>query len=244
MIRSFVHLTGKSFAWLLLGSFLVAALPACVENSSTHRPGAQMTNAAATPPPSKDTTAPRPEGAQPPAAEPKPETDPAFKPSNEKILAKSQAEGLAHAPAPAIQGAQQRQARVKSASAVLYKAPSSQSAKVATNLAADETVTVIERQYGSSVDEIILYHEMPAYTTPARSGEPAATLPSGTTVRIERFDKGNETYYVRYEHPQKGRLYGAVTASQLETLNYSYWFRIRRANGQEGWVPGRFLNVN
>lgn len=69
-------------------------------------------------------------------------------------------------------------------------------------------------------------------------------LTKGKAVVIENYQAGQNTYSVTYEDPKKGKLTAQIDASTVETIIYASWFKVKRKNGETGWVLGKFLKTN
>jgi SH3-like domain-containing protein len=82
------------------------------------------------------------------------------------------------------------------------------------------------------------------YEDQSGSGAEALKLQKGKAVVIETYHPENNKYSVAYMDAKKGKLYAQIDADAVETITYSTWYRVKRANGQTGWVLGKFLKTN
>lgn len=102
-----------------------------------------------------------------------------------------------------------------------------------------EQVEILETKNVDNENEAILTKPI---TVTGSGGE--VNLPKGKAVVIEKYLQENNHYQVTYQDPQKGKLTAEVDASAVETITYSTWYRVKRANGETGWVLGKFLKAN
>jgi hypothetical protein len=125
---------------------------------------------------------------------------------------------------------------------VVMRSSSSVKSNKLGNFHANEEVEILESQNVSNEGEAIVTQPVKFYASEAGTGEVAYTLPKGKAVVIESFDSDNNQYHVTYQDAKKGRLYATIDANLLETISYSTWYRVRRSNGKEGWVLGKYVN--
>lgn len=123
---------------------------------------------------------------------------------------------------------------------VLRKGPSVKSDKLA-NFNNGEIVGVLESRNVNNDNEAILVKQIDLYASANSTGPAVMSLNKGKAVVIEEYNVDNNNYYVSYMDPKKGKLYAYVGADALETIAFATWIRVRRSNGQEGWVLGKFL---
>ncbi len=64
-------------------------------------------------------------------------------------------------------------------------------------------------------------------------------LNKGKALVIESFD--GSMYNVSYQDPKYGKLYAIVFPDELQNISNEVWYKVRRKNGSEGWVLGKFL---
>ncbi|HLP96693.1 MAG TPA: hypothetical protein VK168_21775 [Saprospiraceae bacterium] len=69
------------------------------------------------------------------------------------------------------------------------------------------------------------------------------TLAKGKSVMIEKTDDANGTALAAYEDPAKGRFEAEVKLDVFETRMYAVWHQVKRANGDIGWVFGKYLQT-
>jgi uncharacterized protein YqfB (UPF0267 family) len=105
----------------------------------------------------------------------------------------------------------------------------------------NEEVTVLETKNVNNENEAILTKPIQLYVSESNSGDVAMTLPKGKAVVIEKYDADDNKYEVSYQAGDKGKLFAGISADAVETISYSTWYRVKRANGEEGWVLGKFL---
>lgn len=67
------------------------------------------------------------------------------------------------------------------------------------------------------------------------------TLAKGKSVLIEKTDDASSTALAVYEDPAKGRYEAEVKFDVFETRMYAVWHQVKRANGDIGWVFGKYL---
>lgn len=103
----------------------------------------------------------------------------------------------------------------------------------------NEGVEVLETKNVNNDREAILTKPI---TVKGSGGE--VNLPKGKAVVIEEYQSERNYYLVTYQDPQKGKLTADIDASAVETITYSTWYRVKRANGETGWVLGKFLKIN
>ena len=103
----------------------------------------------------------------------------------------------------------------------------------------NEAVVVLETKNVNNDREAILSKPI---TVKGSGGE--VSLPKGKAVVIEEYQAERNYYLVTYQDPQKGKLTAEVNASAVETITYSTWYKVKRSNGEIGWVLGKFLKIN
>lgn len=103
----------------------------------------------------------------------------------------------------------------------------------------NEAVEVLETKNVNNDREAILTKPI---TVKGSGGE--VNLPKGKAVVIEEYQSERNYYLVTYQDPQKGKLTAEIDASAVETITYSTWYRVKRPNGETGWVLGKFLKIN
>ena len=108
---------------------------------------------------------------------------------------------------------------------------------------ANESVEVLETKNVNNENEAILTKPIQLYTDSDASGTAAMTLPKGKAVIIENYDSDQNRYQVSYQDAKQGKLYANIDANAVETISYSTWYKVRRSNGQTGWVLGKFLQI-
>ena len=102
-----------------------------------------------------------------------------------------------------------------------------------------EKVEVLETKNVNNESEAILNKSI---TLKGSGGE--ANLLKGKAVIIEEYKSEGNLYRISYQDPQKGKLTAEVDASAVETITYSTWYKVKRMNGETGWILGKFLKTN
>ncbi|MBL7827696.1 MAG: SH3 domain-containing protein [Saprospiraceae bacterium] len=126
-------------------------------------------------------------------------------------------------------------ATITGSNVTMRKEASIQSEKIGSFTAA-EKVEVLESKNVNNDKEAMLTK---AVTLQGSGGE--ITLTKGKAVIIEEYQSERNFYAVSYEDPQKGKLTADIPADAIETISYSTWYRVKKANGEIGWVLGKFL---
>jgi len=101
----------------------------------------------------------------------------------------------------------------------------------------NESVEVLESKAPQNQNEAVTATEVKLYSD--YNGKYITTLNKGKALVIDR--KEGDTYYVTYQHPQYGKLYATLPSSSLESIANLSWYKVKRANGQAGWVLGKFV---
>lgn len=127
---------------------------------------------------------------------------------------------------------------VNGSNVTMREAATVQSAKVG-SFENGEKVEVLESKNVDNEGEAILTKPI---TVKGSGGE--VNLPKGKAVVIGEYLSDENRYRVTYEDPQKGKLTAEVDAAAVETITYSTWYRVKRSNGETGWVLGKFLKIN
>ncbi|MFN0035923.1 MAG: hypothetical protein ACKVUS_12745 [Saprospiraceae bacterium] len=134
--------------------------------------------------------------------------------------------------------AEEAKARINGSNVTMRKDASVQSEKLG-SFDSGEAVEVLETKNVDNENEAILTKPI---TVKGSGGE--VSLPKGKAVVIDKYQQENNHYQVTYQDPQKGKLTAEIDASAVETITYSTWYRVKRANGETGWVLGKFLKIN
>lgn len=145
--------------------------------------------------------------------------------------------------APRAVASPEPKSRITGTSVTMRKAASVRSDKLG-SFNNNEEVTVLETKNVNNENEAILTKPIPLYVSESNSGEVAMTLPKGKAVVIEKYNADDNKYEVSYQAEGKGKLFASISADAVETISYSTWYRVKRANGDEGWVLGKFLKIN
>lgn len=133
--------------------------------------------------------------------------------------------------------------RISGTGVVMRKESSVKSEKIG-NFNDNEQVSVLETKNVNNDNEAILTKVIALYASESGSGQEIMQLPKGKAVVIENYDTDQNKYYISYQDAKKGKLYAHIDSDALETISYSTWYKVKRANGQEGWVLGKFLKTN
>ena len=128
-------------------------------------------------------------------------------------------------------------AQITGSNVTMRKDASVQSEKLG-SFDANEKVDVLETKNVNNDREAILSKPL---TVKGQGGE--ANLPKGKAVMIEEYQSERNMYLVTYQDPQKGKLTAEIDASAVETITYSTWYKVKRSNGETGWVLGKFLKT-
>lgn len=119
---------------------------------------------------------------------------------------------------------------------VLRQMNTTESAKMG-SLKKGDKVTIKEQTRPENQNQAITAKEVKLYND--YNGKYMATLNKGKALKIESFD--GSMYKVSYMHPEMGKLYATVAPSELETISNEPWYKVRTADGKEGWVLGKFV---
>lgn len=120
---------------------------------------------------------------------------------------------------------------------------SAQSAKIGT-FEHLETVTILYVAGALNANEVVLNEAVNLSTS-----EGTLQLPKGKAVRLGKFRDVSDAegvssfdaFDISFEYPGKGTVSATISASYLD-LSENLWYRVKRANGSEGWVLGKFVS--
>lgn len=140
--------------------------------------------------------------------------------------------------APQVETNKEPNAKIVGSNVTMRKDATVQSEKLG-SFDSNEAVEVLETKNVNNDREAILTKPI---TVKGSGGE--VNLPKGKAVVIEEYQSERNYYLVTYQDPQKGKLTAEIDASAVETITYSTWYRVKRANGETGWVLGKFLKIN
>ncbi len=107
---------------------------------------------------------------------------------------------------------------------------------------AGEKVIVLENRNVNNDNEAILTKPIALTVSQTGVGDAAITLPKGKAVVIESYNADDNKYAVSYQDAKNGKLFAQVGSDAIETITYATWYKVKRSNGQTGWVLGKFLN--
>lgn len=127
-------------------------------------------------------------------------------------------------------------ATIKGKSVIMRQTNSVESAKLG-NFDENEKVSILSEARPQNQNQAIAARPIKLYDD--YNGKYIATLNKGKALVIESFEGNN--YKVSYQHPEFGKLFAAVDAAELESISNEIWYKVKRSNGQEGWVLGKFV---
>ena len=133
------------------------------------------------------------------------------------------------------QTADVKQGYITGENVIMRAGASVQSSKLG-NFDYNEVVTVLREQISPTSNEAVTKQKVTLYT---ESGGNAVELPQGKAVLVENYNIGSSI--VSSKDPQKGKVKGHVPTYQLDFTSDDVWYQVQRANGQQGWVLGKFL---
>lgn len=157
----------------------------------------------------------------------------------EREIEKAGSTGTAEAVSVKSKGAATR-GRITGDNVIMRSAATVQSAKV-DNFTKNEMVTIYARAGASSTNEAVVTEDIQLYSYTGNGKTPMYILPKGKAVLLQEYIEQSDSYRVSYQHPEMGKLEAVVKTSQLDNILNQTWFQVRRANGQTGWVLGKFL---
>ena len=136
---------------------------------------------------------------------------------------------------PVAAPADEAKATITGSNVTMRKDASVQSEKLG-SFSNGEKVSVLGSKNVNNDKEAILTKSV---TLHGSGGE--VTLQKGKAVIIEEYQSDRNIYAVSYEDPQKGKLTADIEAGAIETISYSTWYKVQKANGEIGWVLGKFI---
>lgn len=119
---------------------------------------------------------------------------------------------------------------------IIRQSNSVESAKMG-NYDENETVTILSEARPQNQNQAIAAKPIKLYDD--YNGKLITTLNKGKALVIENFDGSN--YKVSYQDPKFGKLFATVFPDELQNISNEVWYKVRRKNGDEGWVLGKFL---
>ena len=120
----------------------------------------------------------------------------------------------------------------------MRKEPSVKSEKLG-SFSAGEQVSVLSSKNVDNSQEAILTKPI---TVQGSGG--TVSLNKGKAVVIEEYNAETNRYKVTYEDAEKGKLMAEIAADVVETINYSTWYEVKKANGEVAWILGKFLKMS
>lgn len=119
---------------------------------------------------------------------------------------------------------------------IIRQSNSVESAKMG-NYDENEKVSIISEARPQNQNQAIAAKPIKLYDD--YDGKLITTLNKGKALVIENFD--GSVYKVSYQDPKFGKLYATVFPDELQNISNEIWYKVRRKNGDEGWVLGKFL---
>lgn len=119
---------------------------------------------------------------------------------------------------------------------IMRQLNSTESAKLA-NFNKGERVNILEQSKPQNQNQAIAAKAIKLYDD--YNGKYMFTLNKGKALLIEEFT--GTAYKVSYQHEKMGKLFATVTPTDLESISNETWYKVKRENGQEGWVLGKYV---
>ncbi|MDG4950769.1 SH3 domain-containing protein [Weeksellaceae bacterium KMM 9724] len=104
------------------------------------------------------------------------------------------------------------------------------------NYVKGERVEILDEYYPANNTEAIAKKQIYLYNDYGRF---LYTLVPGKAVEI--LEETHGEYWVSFDHPEYGKLTATVNGSDLDFISGDKWYKVRRNNGQTGWVFSKFL---
>lgn len=150
----------------------------------------------------------------------------------------NQVDGIAPKPAPQPVPIPTRSNKYKiNATNVIMRGGSSVQAEKIGTFNLNETVEVVSIVDAENPNESILKEEVEL----SANGQ-SVVLSAGKAVMVEKYDQQSGVATIAYNHSTKGKLYAEVDGEVIDLISFSRWYQIKRANGEKGWVFGKFLS--
>ena len=119
---------------------------------------------------------------------------------------------------------------------IIRQSNSVESAKLG-NYEPNEVVSILSEARPQNQNQAIAAKPIKLYDD--YDGKLITTLNKGKALVIESFN--GTVYQVTYQDPKFGKLYAEVFPDELQNISNEIWYKVRRKNGDEGWVLGKFL---
>ncbi len=149
-----------------------------------------------------------------------------------------QMDGVKPKPAPQPVPMPTKSGRYKiNATNVVMRAGSSAQSEKLGNFNLDETVEVVSIVDAENPNESILKEDVEL----SANGQ-SVVLPAGKAVMVDKYDQQRDVATISYNHSTKGKLVAEVDGGKLDLISFSRWYQVKRANGERGWVFGKFLS--
>jgi hypothetical protein len=129
-------------------------------------------------------------------------------------------------------------ATIKGTSVIMRSEPSINGAKVE-NFTSNELVDIIAASRPTNNNEAIIRKNVEFVGNNNRF-----TLNKGKAVVIDEYDSNFGVYEVSFQHPEYGTMSATLSESEISIISNEVWYKVRRANGQVGWVFGKFVVKN
>ena len=120
---------------------------------------------------------------------------------------------------------------------VIFRESFSTTSKSIGNLNNNESILILDEYSPENYDEAITKRTIRLYNS---VGESVHSLPKGKAVQI--LSEDDNEYNVLFKHPTLGNLNATIIASDLEFISGEKWYKIKRSNGDIGWVFSKFVN--
>ncbi|MDO5510145.1 MAG: SH3 domain-containing protein [Weeksellaceae bacterium] len=101
----------------------------------------------------------------------------------------------------------------------------------------NETVVILDEYNPGNSREAITKRKISLYNN---SGHQIYSLNPGKAVEVINESYGN--YEVIFVHPDYGRLRASINENDLEFITGDAWYKVRRRNGEIGWVFSKFVS--
>ena len=129
-------------------------------------------------------------------------------------------------------------ATIKGTSVIMRSEPSINGAKIE-NFTTNELVEIVAASRPNNNNEAIIRKNVEFVGNNNRF-----TLNKGKAVVIEEYDANFGVYEVSFQHPQYGTMSATLSEAEISLISNEVWYKVRRANGQVGWVFGKFVIKN
>jgi hypothetical protein len=130
-----------------------------------------------------------------------------------------------------------RIASITGTNVIIRESHSTTSAKLG-NFDTNETVKILDEYYPSNNNEAIVATPIHLLNS---SGKVVYTLPKGKAVKIISRNSGK--VQVSFYHSEYGTLTANINNYDLESIAGEKWYKVKRNNGQTGWVFSKFVNI-